>query len=765
MKICFVSKEVAGLRGGGIGTYVAEAAKALSAHGHEVWLLTADPGEDQRALLGKLPGFHRVLVTGANVPQDARRKLYHGAPHYAYSWLVHQSLMRLGERFDYIEFADYEAEGFVPFKEQKLFCSYGDTALGLMMHSPTWECFAYDGQAHRADLRMREVCNLEEAAIRDAPALASPSAGLRDEVLSRLGIARDVAILRYPMELPDELPEPPAPRRQLADLDFLYFGRIEPRKGIAELIEAFRRMPELSIELIGGDVPYSPYGRSLREYLGRRAPSNVRFAEPMPRERLLERVRHADVCVFPSLFENWPNTCIEAMAAGRVVIGSAHGGMREMIEHGVSGFHVDGRSADDIERVIRDELGAALDRLPEIGRAAARRMRGFSSQRTYAEALVARARELGQAAAARVPVPPTGQVSIIVPFYRDRDTIDEAIDSALAQTWQDLEVLIVADGSPLPDADEILGRQAAKDPRIRVLRKPNGGLGSARNHGIEHARGDFLLFLDADNVLRPEYARTALEALANAPDAGWIVPFCRMFASESGETRGIYNPMPFDPKASLLINRFGDAGAFFRRSIFDEHRYDEVLIAYEDWALWLELATEGKHGEIVPRELYDYRVREDSMMAQDGLPNHPALMGLLIHEHAGFASPAEKDLLTTVFATAGQSIMRVLLGHPDHAATRPGTSPAPAAAGPKSSAARSELSPAPTPAPPVPSGASLSAAERTVAAGEPAAPKPLRYEIVDALSAASKRVPWLNSMLRALLGLVPRRRRPIGPGG
>src|SRR5690606_18095273 len=89
---------------------------------------------------------------------------------------------------------------------------------------------------------------------------------------------------------------------------------------------------------------------------------------------------------------------------------------------------------------------------------------------------------------------PAGRVSIVVPFYKDRDTIDEAVDSAIAQTWDDLEIVIVDDGSPLPDAQEILARQAAKDARIRVLHKTNGGLGSARNHGVEQATGEFVLF-------------------------------------------------------------------------------------------------------------------------------------------------------------------------------------------------------------------------------------------------------------------------------
>src|SRR5690606_4999683 len=250
---------------------------------------------------------------------------------------------------------------------------------------------------------------------------------------------------------------------------------------------------------------------------------------------------------------------------------------------------------------------------------------------------------------------------------------DEAVDSAIAQTWDDLEIVIVDDGSPLPDAQEILGRQAAKDARIRVLHKTNGGLGSARNHGVEQATGEFVLFLDADNVLEPAYAETALRALANAPDAAFVTPFCRHFEDGSGRDKGVYNPVPFDVKASLLINRFGDAGAFFRRSVFTErgHRYDELLIAYEDWALWMDLAADGLEGEIVPRTLYRYRTRPDSMMEQDGLPNHPALMGLLIRGHSRLAPEAARDVLPTLFATAGQSTMRGMLGHPDHQASRP----------------------------------------------------------------------------------------------
>ena len=605
MRICLVSKEVAGIVGGGIGIYVHEAAKALTAHGHEVWLITQDPGHERRDVLRSLTGFHRILIAGENVPADRRERVFHGEPHYGYSMLVHQTLQATGSTFDYIEFPDYEAEGLIPIREQQLFGTYGSTVLAVMLHSPTYECFLYDQQMHRASLAIREVCLLEDNAIRNAPLLNCPSNGLLQEVAGRLGLdPSTAAIIRYPMSLPAESIAPPRPRASLEDLEFLYFGRIEPRKGVENLLEAFRALPSLRLRLVGGDVPYSPYGRSFRAHLERRAPSNVEFVGGVAREQMLDMIRTADVCIFPSLFENWPNACIEAMAAARVVIGSRHGGMAEMIEHGTHGFLVDGRSAADIARVIRDDLAAALPRLDRIGAAAASRIRAQSDQQTYVRAIE---RRVADARSRQTPFAPntraTPNVSIVIPFYKDRDTIDEAVESACRQEYTNVEILIVDDGSPLPDAGDIVERLAQRDRRIRVIRKENGGLSSARNCGVANASGEYVLFLDADNVLRPEYARIGVDVLERQADLAFVAPNARFFDGDTGATIGIYNAIPFDRSTALLINRFGDAGAMFRRSVFltEGVAYDETLVAYEDWALWMDLERKGLRGAAIPR--------------------------------------------------------------------------------------------------------------------------------------------------------------------
>lgn len=749
MRICFVSKECAGLRGGGIGTYIAEAGKALRANGHEAWLITTLYNDADRDLIAKLP-FDRVVVAGEGVAQQDRRRFFHANPHYGYSHLVHLTLQALGETFDYIEFADYEAEGLVPFQEQRLFGTYGKTVMSVVFHSPTWECFGYDKQSHRASLQIRETCNIEEEAIRIAPVINSPSRGLRDEVLTRLKLERDVAIIRYPMELDEKLPVTPVPRKKLSDLEIIYYGRIEPRKGVEELIEAFRELPECKITLIGGDVNYSPYGKSLRDYLQKTAPDNVTFQDPMPRPKLLKRIQSADVCIFPSLLENWPNTCIEAMSAGRVVIGSKHGGMGEMIEDGVSGFHVDGRSSADIVRVFREDLTNSLDRLDEIGTQAAIRMRMLSDQKRYCKDLLARIEQKAVTALPSVDHE-AHKVSIIVPFYNDRDTIDATMETVCGQSHRNLEILIVNDGSPLADVDAVLARQAARDDRVRVLNKPNGGLGSARNFAIEHATGEFLLFCDADNLLRPDYAKTGVEVLVRHTNSHVAVPNLRHFDDETGQAGGTYNALPFDRSACLFTNRFGDAGAFFRRSMLIEEnlRYDLIPTGYEDWAMWMDLFDRDIQVERIPREMYDYRVRADSMMKVDSLPNHPALVGWLIQHHLPKSTPSERDLLTTIFQHCGQSIARVSQGHPDHLPPQP-----PAPAEPKPVAA----TPTPVPVPAPVRTPSVTPHLQTVEPVEPVEPveqlaPPLRHKVVDEMSRLSRKIPGLNRLMRSTMSL------------
>ncbi len=721
MRVCLVSKEAAEVSPGDIGTYVIEAGKALSSAGHEVWLLTADPGKDRRSSIRSIPCFHRVLFAGEGLGKEGRPEFLQGLPHYSYSDLVHRTLMSAGTRFDYIEFPDFHAEGIVPVREQRLLGSYGDAVLGVVLHTPTYECLLFDGALHRLDYTLRHICSMEDYTLRNASLRTSPSRDLLGIVARRLGIPEPAgSLVPYPFHPSRETPRPPRRVRRLEELTFLYFGRLEPRKGLEALVKAFSLLPELKLRITGEDTPTDPLGGSYRDFLASKAPPNVEFLEKTGDTELLEAACEADVCLFPSVRENFPYSFVKAMALGRVVIAGKRGGMGEVVVHGESGFLVEGGDPEEIARCIREDLGRNLDRLPEIGRNGARRIGEVTDPERFARRVEESVAEAASRTRRREGAGRRGKkVSVVIPFYGGKDSVARAVESALAQTHPEVEVLVVDDGSPLPEADAILEDLLSRDPRVRVVRKENGGLASARNKGIEEARGDYLIFLDDDDSIHPRYAEWGVAAMERNPSLGFLTSYTKFEDTSGRNPTYCFNPMPFNWSTALILNQFGTAGAFFRKETFLERgiRYDEALSAYEDWALWMDLAREGVEGDVIPRICYDYKIRRGSMMESKGWPNHPALVGLLIHRHFPVAGPREREVLTVLNQTWGRIALAVRL-----------------------------------------SGASLTGggafSANLAVDPSPLVHVPLRHKVVDALAAKAARIPFLSKVLRKVLVLI-----------
>ena len=104
------------------------------------------------------------------------------------------------------------------------------------------------------------------------------------------------------------------------------------------------------------------------------------------------------------------------------------------------------------------------------------------------------------------------KISIIVPVYNVERYLRQCIDSILAQTYKDFELLLIDDGSP-DNSGTICDEYAKKDPRIRVFHKPNGGVSTARNLGIDNARGEYISFIDADDYVEPNFLEEMLNAM------------------------------------------------------------------------------------------------------------------------------------------------------------------------------------------------------------------------------------------------------------
>ncbi len=213
---------------------------------------------------------------------------------------------------------------------------------------------------------------------------------------------------------------------------------------------------------------------------------------------------------------------------------------------------------------------------------------------------------------ATAPTPPPPEVdpptvSIVIPAHDYAHTLPAAIASALAQTVDDLEVIVVDDGST-DDTPTVLADHA---DRIRVHRQPNRGLSAARNTGARLARGRFVVFLDADDTLHPRFVEATLAALRRRPAAGYAYTQVR----HVGAVDEVTELEPFDLDRLRAGNEI-PATALIRRHLVLEHPYDETnRLAYEDWDFYLTLAEHGWGGVLVDEPLLHYHRHPASMTA------------------------------------------------------------------------------------------------------------------------------------------------------
>ena len=212
-------------------------------------------------------------------------------------------------------------------------------------------------------------------------------------------------------------------------------------------------------------------------------------------------------------------------------------------------------------------------------------------------------------------------VSVILPVYNGEEFVNDALASALSQTYQNLEVIAVNDGST-DGTRAILDRRAATDPRLRVVNQENGGVAKARNRAIVEARGDFIAPLDADDLWLPTKIQRQVQRILEAGGRTGFVYSWWLWINSNGRIVDHSPRWRFEGSAFetlLQMNFTGNASVpLFRRHYVDEvGGYNEELAASgaggcEDWELALRVA-ERCEVAVVPEVLLGYRRRPGSM--------------------------------------------------------------------------------------------------------------------------------------------------------
>ena len=384
MRILYISNEYPPETGfGGIGTYTRCMAQAMAGRGHDVHVIC-------RAADGTACRRHDGGVTLHRTPPGTFR-LPPGRPWFAVRLLMRHlipatlvkrawsdeaaaaacRLVREDGPFDIVEYPECNGEGF------SLPRSTARTVVRL--HTP-WSMIRSLDTIREGRVDRFFADRMEYRSVRRADAVTSPSHDLASRMKRQWGL-RDVTVFPNPI--------PAGDYARTAGTGWIYTGRVERRKGVHVLLHAYGRLSR-TMELPGLTLVGRAYGVSadgttyeshitglIREY---GLDGRVQWVKGVPHDQVASHLAAASVAIFPSLWENFPYACLEAMASGLAVVTSRCGGFPDMIDEGVTGFMFEPGDVDGLSAVLR-RLAGGPDTVRETGLHAREEvLRRFSSR-------------------------------------------------------------------------------------------------------------------------------------------------------------------------------------------------------------------------------------------------------------------------------------------------------------------------------------------------------------------------------------------------
>jgi glycosyltransferase involved in cell wall biosynthesis len=588
MRHLLICPEYPPARGGGIGTYARNIARLLCDHGETVHVIGAlwEGAEQPREVVrdGRLT-VHRVPYLDwrsrlprrphTGQPETARRlhaSSYHPA---AFAWQAALLAERLieEEAIDVIEAQEYEAPAYFLQLRRALSAPSGRRPPVLVhLHSPSDLIYRHNDYpvGHPSLVAAR----FEAYTMRAADALLSPSRFLAGQVAARLDRPVEaIEVIGYPIGSVSPLDRDPA---TWSARRVCYVGRLEGRKGVLELIDAAvevaRASPGASFDFVGDNVLGNGTlpGRAIVE---RRIPRDLaprfRFHGRRAREEVAGFLARASLAVVPSRWDNYPNTCIEAMSSGLPVLATREGGMAELVEDGRSGWLADGADEASLASVLRRAIETPPERLAAMGRAALERVRErcddaevLRHQLELRRRLVEEGATLSTRVAFRGPSATSRRepgrdrageaataavdrqgIAVIVSPAPERDSAgarEATIRSLRAQTAPPVTVVLLGEGW---DEQAERGWPAA----TQVLRAPApAGLAERYNRGAEIAEGARLrpagvALLEAGETVAPEFVRRCDEVLTRCAEVGLVSFWTRQ---EPGDEEYRMRPAP-----------------------------------------------------------------------------------------------------------------------------------------------------------------------------------------------------------------------------
>lgn len=221
-------------------------------------------------------------------------------------------------------------------------------------------------------------------------------------------------------------------------------------------------------------------------------------------------------------------------------------------------------------------------------------------------------------------------VSIIIPCYNQASYLEETLHCILHQEYANWECLLVNDGS-IDTTESIILTWLDKDARFRYFSIPNGGVSNARNFGLEHAKGVFVQFLDADDLLAPSKLSKSIQVI-ESKDVDVVCSNYDRFSGTISNSLGTFSNLENYNFTFKNIARYWNAGFtipihcfFFTREVIANYRFPIGITAQEDWVIWLQIYQQNPKTYFIPETLAFYRFNPLGRTSLGGLFNETLL--------------------------------------------------------------------------------------------------------------------------------------------
>ncbi len=204
-------------------------------------------------------------------------------------------------------------------------------------------------------------------------------------------------------------------------------------------------------------------------------------------------------------------------------------------------------------------------------------------------------------------------ISVIVPVYKTQEYLPQCIESILGQSFSDLELILIDDGSP-DNSGEICDAYAEKDPRVRVFHIPNGGVSNARNTALNNARGRWVVFVDSDDWIEGDYLKNFHDAVGASSSISLAISGVRQVFKQGNSYQLVYKPATLPAQDAFFerkLYRNGFiAGKFYDRNLIEQYqlRLDTALSLGEDFIFMCHFLPHAQEVTFVEPIGYVYRM-------------------------------------------------------------------------------------------------------------------------------------------------------------